>query len=146
MKIRLINIAEIVSGILLSVGFILTRSFYIDFGWLALIGSFLLSVLYFPFGFFTLRSPNVHVANSVTFGLLFSFSVIGIIFNLMKIDMSLVLLIVMIACFLIVAFLRAFVLFLFINVQILNYNNGIAIRYLVLFVYMIYALLSYKLR
>jgi hypothetical protein len=138
MKIRLVNIIEISLGLVFCVSYFLTKLYLSELGWVAFISSIALGILYFPLGFYTLKFQNISTTSSIIYGVAFSTSIVAILFNLININFSILLLVLMIGIFLMIAGLRAFIVFLFTRGDFLEYNNAIAVRYLILFIYMIY--------
>lgn len=146
MKLRLITIIEIIIGVIFCVTFILKKENIGDVGWLVFFSSFILMILYFPLGFYTLKSKEyVEILNRIFYGMLFSCSVISIAASAGgKIDISFLLLMIFSSMFVIVAGWRSFAVYMFELPQILNFDNGIVIRYLVLLALMLYSMLTYK--
>jgi hypothetical protein len=149
MKIRKINIVEIALFFLFSAGYFLQRSNVMHhWAWVILLFFMLLGILYFPLGFYTLKSPKFSVIYSIIFGMLFSLSLTAILSSLMKVDISIVLLLILIVLYLMAASIQAVSYYFFSKTegQIIMYDYGITIRYLVFFSFMLYALLTYNFR
>ena len=147
MKIRVINILEIVFGIIFILSFFITKTGILDLGWVAFLLTMLLGMMYLPLGFYTLKSPNFNIIYSILFGVLFSVSLAAIMLSLMKQDISIILIILMLVIFLMAAGIQAFIFYFLDNKQegqIIMYNKGITIRYLIFFIFMVYVLVTYK--
>jgi len=86
MKFRVINIIEIILFTIFSVSFILTKSKVYNFGLPAFIFASALAMLYWPFGFYTLKSPGIKVIYSSLFGFLFNIALLSIAFNTLEYD------------------------------------------------------------
>lgn len=108
----------------------------------------LLIVLYFPLGFYTLKSTKFNGIYSILLGLFFGSSLISLLLRSMNVDLSIVLLLILIVLYIMAASLQAISYRLFSKTegQILMYNYEITIRYLVFFAFMLYALLTYNFR
>lgn len=148
MKIRKINIVEIALFVLFSTGYFLQKTNVAHWGWITLLIFMLLGILYFPLGFYTLKSPKFSVIYSIVFGMLFSLSLVAILFSLMKAVLSIVFLLIFIILYLMAASFQAASYYFFNKTegQIIMYDYGITIRYLVYFAFMVYALVTYDFR
>lgn len=113
---------------------------------LAFVIGAVLSVLYFPLGFYTLRSTDIGVRFSFIYGVVLSLSLVSIIFSLMKLDISILLLFILLIIFLLIVIIEAFAIKFLDqpNGKIIKYNNGLIVRYLAVFVLMIWSVLSYN--
>lgn len=89
---RLINYMELLLIFVYIASRLITSISHLDYDYISVISAFILGMLYFPLGFYTLRSrKGVYIRSSIL-GLLLSMSVVSIIFSLLKIDLSLILL------------------------------------------------------
>jgi hypothetical protein len=148
MKIRKINILEIVLFLLFSAGYFLQKANVVHSGGLTVTSFLFLGILYFPLGFYTLRSPKFGVIYSIILGTMFSASLCAIFSGLMNAVLSIVVLLIMIILFLMAVSMQALLYYFFKKEegQIIMYDYGITIRYLVLFAFMLYGLLTYDFR
>jgi len=143
MKIRIINIIEIILGAIFCITFLFKNDNSADLMWLNILSAFLLSILYFPLGFYTLKSTmEIHIANLFVYGLLFSLSISSIMLNLMGIEISLILLIIFAGILLALAIFKFMAVYLVSSDKFLEYDNSIVIRYLVLFGIMVYSIIT----
>jgi hypothetical protein len=145
MQLKIIHKIEIILGSIFILSYFL--SIYCDesFALISWLSSLILIVIYCPFGYYTLRSSNVHPLNLIFFGFLFAISVASLSFTLMKIDLFWMTTLIIMLTFVIVAIWRAMAVYIFQYNKILDYNNGISIRFLILFIFMVYVVLSYNL-
>jgi|GEM_PF-1583097 hypothetical protein len=149
MKIKIAQIIEIVLGGMFICGYFLSHYNVVNLHAITYVASSALGTMYFPLGFYTLKSEKFSVVFSILFGILFSISLIAIMFSLMQLAISIILLISLPSIFLIVAGMQAFI-FYFITkkdeYQILFNDKLLTIRYLVLFVLMLFSLFTYDFR
>ncbi|WP_183580735.1 hypothetical protein HDF18_25195 [Mucilaginibacter sp. X5P1] len=134
MKLRPINIIEIITALLFIVGHLLKNAHIPYMGLLSALSGITLAILYFNLGFSSLKSPEIAVGNSIVYGFSFGTAVIGLIFSFQKWPFSKFYLIVSIIVLLLLALIRVIAVYLLKNDKILKYNKGIAIRYLLLLV------------
>jgi hypothetical protein len=149
MRLRAINIIEVFLAVVFITTYFLTQQKVADLAYVAFFDMIFLAVLYFPFGFYTLRSTEYNIVYSIVFGIIFSISLVGIAFSLSHIDISIVLLFLMLTIFLMAAVMQAVVYYFLDNkkdVNILFYNKALTIRYLLFFVLMIYSVVTYDFR
>jgi hypothetical protein len=147
MKLRLINIIEFFLALVFITTYFLAKKNVADLAYIAFFDGLLLGSLYFPLGFYTLRSSEYNVVYSIFYGILFSVALIGIIFCLSHIDISILLLFLMLTIFLMAAFFQAVIYYFLDNKKdsnVLFYNKILTIRYLLLFILMIYSVVTYK--
>jgi hypothetical protein len=145
MKLKFINIIEIILGAIFFGTYILKDVQNLDLRWLSILTGFLLSILYFPLGFLTLKSTsNIQLIYRIFYGMVFSFSILSIMLYLMKIEFAILLLIILTASFLFLAIFRVVLVSLFDNDKVLDFDNGIVFRYLILFGIMIYSFVTYN--
>jgi hypothetical protein len=145
MRIRTINIIEIFLGLVFSISYFLTKYDVAHLIWITFSSAMLLGVFYFPLGFYTLRAPNSNIASSIAAGALYSVSLVVIIFNMLKVDISMILL----SLFIIIypmSFIAAFSFYIFKRQkgQTIQYDNGLIIRGVGLFFYLLFAYYTYK--
>jgi hypothetical protein len=143
-----INIAEIVLLIIFTLSYFFQQSIPVHWRWITLLLYLLLGALYFPFGFYTLKSSKFKASYSVFFGLLFSLAMTAVLFNLMKYAWSILLLWMLIGIYFIVAGMQAISFYIFKKTegQIIMNDLGITIRYLVFLSLMIYASITFDYR
>ena len=134
MKLRPINIIEIIAGLLFIAGHLLKNAHIPYMGLISVLAGSILSMLYFYLGFLTLKSTDIAKGNLIVYGLSFSIAVIGLIFSFQRWPFAKFYLILSVIIFLLLALIRVVAVYLFKNDKILKYNNGIAIRYLLLLV------------
>jgi hypothetical protein len=146
MKLRPINIIEIIAALLFIAGHFLKGAHIPYMGLLSVLGGLTLGVLYFNLGFLTLKSPEISVGNLIAYGLLLGTGVIALIFSAQHWPMAEQYLTFCIAFFILLALMRIVFTYLLKQKRVLTYNKGIAIRYLVILIFMIVALLSYKIK
>jgi hypothetical protein len=132
MKLRPINIIEIITALLFIAGHLLKNAHVPYMGLISVLSGSILCILYFYLGFLTLKSPEIAVGNLIAYGLSFGIAVIGLIFNFQKWPFSKFYLIVSIVAFLLLALIRIIAVYLLKNDKILKYNKGIVVRYLLL--------------
>lgn len=148
MKIRKITILEITLAFLFCIGYFLQKADIAYFGFGLFVIYMILGILYFPLGFYTLRSAKFSIVYSMLFGLLFGLSLTAIFFSLLKVDISVVLLLWSVVFYLMAAAIQAFS-FYFIDKregQIIMYDLGISIRYIIFFILIVSGLLTYNFR
>jgi len=143
-----INVAEIILLIVFTLSYFFQQSIPDHWRWVTLLLYFLLGVLYFPLGFYTLKSPKFKVSYSVFFGMLFSLAMTAILFSLLKYAWSIILLWMLIGIYFIVAGMQAMAFYIFKKTegQIIMSDFGITIRYLVFLGLMIYASITFDYR
>jgi hypothetical protein len=146
MKIRVINFIEIILEVIFVTSFAITKLQISDLSVLTFFSGLILGLMYFPIGFYTLKSPGIYVLNTIIYGAIFSLFVISILLNSMGIDLSIVILIITLSLYLCVAIFRVQAVYLIERPILLDYSNSIAIRYLLSFIIMIIILLTYKFR
>jgi hypothetical protein len=136
----------------LLIAFLLCYFFFqaipVHWRWIVIVIYFLLGALYFPMGFYTLRSPKFKTIYSVFFGILFSITLTAIFFCLLKSALAVILLWLMIAIYFIVAIIQAISFYIFSKTegQIIMYDLGITIRYLIFLCLMIFAAVTFNYR
>ena len=145
MKIKTGQIIEIVLGLIFVCGYFVFHTSKAA-GWITIVSGMVLGAMYFPLGFITLKSKKYNVGFSMLFGLLFGASVVTILFSLVQSALSVLFLMVLLVFFIMVAAIQSLV-FYFITkkdeYQILFYDKWLTIRYLALFVLMLYSLITY---
>lgn len=147
MRVRKIQILEIVLGLTFICGYFLTKTNIINLHLVTFLATMLLGILYFPLGFYTLKSPDYNIGYSILFGILFSMSLVAIMFSLMKLDISIILILILVVLFLMAAFIQAIVYYFLEKkeeAQILFHDKWLTTRYLVFFILMFYALFTYN--
>jgi hypothetical protein len=146
MKIRTVNILEIILSVIFIAFYFLKKTDVVNLRWIGFISFMMLGILYFPLGFYTLKSPKLNLIYSVGYGMLFSCSLVSIFYSLLKVDISVVLLMMFIIIFLMLAAIEAAAISLFgqPNGKIIQYDTGLTIRYLVILFFMVYALVTYN--
>jgi hypothetical protein len=108
MKIRKINIIEIVLFPLFTASYFFKKAGAIQhYGWVVLVFFFSLGILYFPLGFYTLKSSKFSVVYSILFGVLFSLALTGIFYSLTKWVLTPVVLLASIIIYFMVAIIQA---------------------------------------
>jgi hypothetical protein len=140
MKLRPINIIEIIAVLLFIAGHFLKDAHIPYMGLLSVLGGLTLGVLYFNLGFLTLKSPEISVGNLIAYGLLLGTGVIALIFSAQHWPMAEQYLIFCISFFILLALMRIVFTYLLKQKRVLTYNKGIVIRYLVILTFMILAL------
>jgi hypothetical protein len=149
MKIRTINIIEIFLFLVFALVYFLQNKNITHFGWTLLFLYFLLGILYFPFGFYTLKSPKFGTLYSVLFGFLFSGALTGVFYASMTVGLSVFLLLILIVWYVMAATIPLILKYIFNRSWlpvIIGLDKGITIRCLIYFIYMIYALANYNFR
>lgn len=142
MKSKPSKIIEVVFAAILVLALFL-KSYHLPFaGLLLVLSAAVLSMLYFYGGFFFLRSPEIKPVYSVIYGIIFSLSLIALIFNIQRWPMGHSYLVFSLSCFAIVALVRIVLAYIFKNKEVFQYDKGIAIRYCILLVSLIYLLFS----
>jgi hypothetical protein len=147
MKTKVINIVEVILFLSFDLLYFLQSRNITKGGWTLLILYLLLGILYFPLGFYTLRSSKFDRVYSVLYGLLFSVSLTGVFFALMNVDLSTLLLMLLIVVYIMavsVPLILHYILGRDWLPTIIFFDRGITIRWLVYFVFMIYALYAYN--
>ena len=145
-KLRPVTIIEISLMVLFGACFVLTKTNVKDLASFAFFPGSLLAALYFPFGFYTLKSPDIVSPYPVAYGVLFSLSLISIMFSLIGVDLAEIFLMLFLVLFFMAVLLpvMANVLFEYQNAMIIMYYKGYTVRYLFLAILMVYALMTYK--
>ena len=142
MKLKPINIAEIAAALLFIAGMVLKPAYVPYAGLIAVLSGGILSMLYFYFGIYTLRSSGVQQGNLIIYGILFGIAVIALILGFQHWPLAKIYLITAIGAFFTVAIWRILAAYLLNRTEILAYSKGIAIRYLVLLITMVFIFLS----
>lgn len=145
MKLKPVNIIEIILAVLFIAGHILWTAAHIPYmGLITALSGFILCGIYFYGGFAVLRSPGSSIANGIAYGLAFAMAVDGLLFTFQKwpyaiffISLGLILLAAL-------AVIRLIAVYVFKRPKILEYNKGIAIRYVLLLALLIYSLITLK--
>ncbi len=149
MKLRVINIIEAFLGLIFLIAYFLTQKHIADLAYAASFDMLFLALLYFPLGFYTLKSIEYNIVYSIVYGFLFSISLVGMVFTLSHIDLGIVLLLLLLTIFFMAAVMQAVVYYFLDNkkdVNVLFYNKALTIRYLLFFILMIYSLMTYNFR
>lgn len=146
MKVRAINIIEVILFAVFSVFFFLTKTKVYNLGWHALILASALAILYCPFGFYTLKTPGIKVIYSSLFGFLFNIALLGISLGALEFGLSALLIMVMLVIYIMAVSLPAIAnyLYKYQDAMIIMYDKKYTVRYLLLFCYMIYALVTFN--
>jgi hypothetical protein len=144
-KIRIINIIEIILFISFTVAYILTKTNVVGLQTTTLLLSALLGFLYFPLGFYTLKSTDVGIGYSIGYGFFFAFPLLAVALSLMNMFISIAIILFLIVTYVMIVSLPAVVNYLFNKPEglIIMYNKPFTIRYLALAIFMIYALVTY---
>jgi len=147
MKTKVINIVEVILFLSFDLVYFLQSRNIIKVGWTLLILYLLLGILYFPLGFYTLRSSKFDRVYSVLYGLLFSVSLTGVFFAFMNVDLSILLLMLLIVLYIMAASVPLILHYIlrrdWLPIIIFS-DRGTTVRWLVYFVFMIYALYAYN--
>ena len=147
MKIRTINIIETFLFLAFVLVYFLQSKNITHFGWTFLFLYILLGILYFPLGFYTLKSPKFATLYSVLFGILFSTALTSIFYASMTVGISVFSLLILIVWFVMAATIPLILKYIFNRPWlpiIIGLDMGITIRCLIYFIYMIYALANYN--
>jgi hypothetical protein len=144
--INKINIAEIVLFVVFTLSYFFQESIPSHWRWVSLLLYFLLGVLYFPLGFYTLKSSKFKTIYSVFFGMLFTLALTAILLSLMKVALSIFLLWLSIVLYFMIAGIQAIAFYVYSKTegQIVMYDLGITIRYLAFLGLMIYASITFN--
>lgn len=145
MQLKIINKIEVILGLIFISSYFLALYCSQSFAPISWISSLGLIIIYCPLGFYTLQSSNIHPINLIFFGFLFAASIASLSFTLMKIDFFWMTTLCIMIMFVIITGWRAMAVYIFNLDKILDYNKGISIRFLILFIFMLYVVLSYKL-
>lgn len=145
-KFRPVTIIELSLIGLFGACFVLTKTSIKDLSSFAFFPGSLLAALYFPFGFYTLKSPDIVSPYPVAYGLLFSLSLISIMLSLIGFNLAALFLMLFLVLFFMALLLpvMANVLFEYQDAMIIMYNKEYTARYLFLAILMIYALVTSK--
>jgi hypothetical protein len=145
MKLRPINIFEIVLAILFITGHVLLACMHIPImGLVTVLSGGILCILYFYLGFITLKSPDVAVVSSILYGVVFGVAVIGLLFTFQHWPYAIFEITVGLILFIVLAVIRLLAVYVFKRPTVLQRSQGITIRYIVLFVLLLYALITLK--
>jgi hypothetical protein len=145
MKLRPINIIEIIL-FFISVTGCLFHSAHIPYlNLVVFILLMFMGCLYWPLGFYTLRVPGVNIVYSIGAGLLFSVSLVQAMFSILKWPTFTIVFKVIIAIYLIVllVILGVFV-FKKQKRQAIKFDKGLLIRFVIYFLFVLYAFFNYR--
>jgi len=143
MRIRPINIIEIITALLfITAHFLKGELPYM--GLASVLGGMTLCALYFYLGMYTLKSLEIKTIYLIIYGLVFGTAIIGMIFSFQIWPYGNFFMLLGITLLLLLALIRAAAVYLFNKPQILLYNRAIIVRYITIFIFSIYAFLTYK--
>ena len=145
MKIRAVNIAEMVFYVIFVVATIITKQKVARLGFVAIPAFLALGALYFPLGYYTIKSAKINTTFSVLYGLLFSLSLTAVFFRILKAKFAVILLLVFVIIFLVLAAVEIITTTFFKRPdgKIMPHDPALLIRFIVLFITMVVALVSY---
>jgi hypothetical protein len=142
MKLRPVNIIEIIVAILFVAGHFLMNARIEYMGLISALSGLILSSLYFYGGIITFKSPGISIGNRIAYGLILGFEVMALVYSFQHWPYARFFLNIGIALFIILAIVRTVALYVLHKAEVLNYNKGIAIRYILLLVCMIITLFT----
>lgn len=145
MKLNKITIAEIILLTLFIASYLFQQVIPINWRWVTLLLYALLGAIYFPLGFYTLKSSKYKSVYAVLFGMLFALSLTALLFSLLKVVLGIFLLLFLIVIYIMIPIIQAVSFYLYDKKegQIFMYDFGITIRYLLLLALIIYAAVTF---
>lgn len=142
MKLRPVNILEIILASLLIISHLL-RDQTPYCGLATALSGAILAMLYFYGGFFVLKSPGINIGSRIAYGVVFGASIIGMVFSFQSWVFGDFYVILDIGLLLLLAIIRLIASYPFKNPRVLAYDKGIVIRYIIIFIILIYAFVTY---
>jgi hypothetical protein len=146
MKIRPINVLELILFIVLTTSLLLLRA-HAHIPYLTpvvFISCMFLGLLYFPLRFYTLKLPGVSTVYTVGASLLFSVSLVQVMFVILKWPTTGIISKVIIGLY-VAAALAGFCAYLFKKQkgQLMTFNKWLLVRFVVYFLFVLYTFLAY---
>lgn len=136
---RIINKIEISLLVLFLIAYIgIAFNPLIELKWIAVAVAFILGILYFPLGFYTLGTSNNERGESILLGVVHSLTFVAIIFSIIQIHLSLILLQLLIPIYFILVIVALF------TKKYINRKDWL-LRPLSLLLLVLYAYVTYRL-
>jgi len=144
MKLRPINIVEIILFILFSAGYFL-HSVHIPYlSLMVIVVGMLLGCLYWPLGFYTLKAPGVNIVYSIAASLLFAGTLTQVMFAQFKWPTNALVFEIIMVLYL-VSLLAMVGIYFFKKQkgQAITFDKGLLARFAIYMLYLLYAFFNY---